>query len=741
MVGGSQGSEGAEVVPEAEGSDVPVDAPGFRVPFSDADHSLLTERAAQFADLLEVVHDVRERSSSHRSLGARETLAALRALEIAGRLMQALSTELLAHYQRVGDSTAHGYRTTAGLLEGEFRISHREARRRTDLSEHLAGRISPVGEAQDPVRPAIAENYADGRISADEASALCRAVDRLPPTVRSLYSDRVEKTLVELAPTVRPKDFPTLCQRIIQHIDPDGRLPQFETDPLAYSVTLTQQRNGDWRLRGLLDCPTGTTLRALLYGRMKDADVPVAVRPHHARSTEATPGASPADGPDESGPCESRPGQGGPGEHHPSQSNPGESGPGEHHPSQSNPGESRSEVGLGDEPGADPGESSECSDPSAAHTGRTIPPIPREAVWEGTPLTVRADATMELDGRTGTFLEDEPSFYRDSRGWPVHLSERVTETVQSLLEQARSSESGTASTVLWEKVLGRTPTEHPPGAAPSPSPPEQHSSPPPPGREPISPAPHAPPCLPSREPTARNPHGNVPDTAADADLRPVSPALSSGVFADGNPHTVAFRDDESSTPGLARHDRLAFLLRSVARERVLHGADHALVVTARPEDLVQADNLISTHAGNPLSLHRLSTWSTAAQMFVHIVDGGGRTIEIRSQGRFATRSQMAVLAARDQGCTFPDCDAPAEWCEAHHIRAFARGGATEIDNLTLVCPFHHRWFERAGWESVFLRGLPAWVPPSSVDARQRPLFHSRFRVALLNLPNELPLDP
>ena len=202
-----------------------------------------------------------------------------------------------------------------------------------------------------------------------------------------------------------------------------------------------------------------------------------------------------------------------------------------------------------------------------------------------------------------------------------------------------------------------------------------------------------------------------------------------------------FRDDEASTPGLARHDRLAFLLRSVARERVLHGADHALVVTARPEDLIQPDNVVSTHAGSPLSLHQLSTWSNAAQMFVHVVDGGGRTIEVRSQGRFATRSQMAVLAARDQGCTFPDCDAPAEWCEAHHILAFAQGGATEIDNLTLVCPFHHRWFERSGWESVFLRGLPAWVPPASVDPRQRPLFHSRFRVALVNLPPELPLDP
>ena len=679
----------------AQRPDHSVEEPGFRVPFSDADRSLLTERAPQFTELLEIVQDVRERSASHRSLGGRETLAAIRSLEVAGRLVEALSTDLLAHYQRVGDSAAHGYRTIEGLLEGEFRISNREARRRTDLSEQLAARVTAVGEAQDPARPSIAENFADGRISADEANALCKAVDDLPPTVRSLYSAKVERTLVELAPTVRLKDFSKLCQRIVQHIDPDGRLPRFETNPLAYTVTLTQQRNGDWRLRGLLDCPTGTTLRALLYGRMKDADIPVSVRPHRACNAEA-----PADpnqhGPD---PC--------------------------------------------DTSGPLPEEAPEYSEPSLP-TGdeQAIPPIPREAVWDSTRVTVHADATIELEGRAGTFLEDEPSFYLDSRGWPVLLSERVSEEVQNLLEQARSSDSGTASTVIWEKILGRAPAEHAlaepsTGTAPpkdAEPPPRGSSAPPTTGCEPPGSTPETPetrdiPDAPS-----------TPSTPAEADVRPVSAAHSGGVFADGSPHPVVFPEDETSTPGLARHDRFAFLLRSVARERVLHGADHALVVSARPDDLIQPDNVISTHAGSPLSLRRLGTWSNAAQMFVHVVDGGGRTIEVRSQGRFATRSQMAVLAARDQGCTFPDCDAPAEWCEAHHILAFAQGGATEIDNLTLVCPFHHRWFERSGWESVFLRGLPAWVPPISVDPRQRALFHSRFRVALLNLPAELPLE-
>ncbi|MGO1686202.1 MAG: DUF222 domain-containing protein, partial [Brachybacterium sp.] len=260
-------------------SDDGVEEPRFRSPFSDMDRELLEARAPHLVEFLDTAADVRAASSGHRSLGAQEALAAIRALEATRRLIESMSTDMLAHYQRIGDSSAHGYRTTASLLAGEFRITPGEARRRTRLSDNLAGRISAVGEQQEAVRPSIAEEFADGRISADEAKALCDAVDDLPPTIRAKYADTVEKTLVELAPTVSLKDFPKLSQRIIQNIDPDGKLPRFETEPQKYHVDLSQQRNGDWRLKGLLDCPTGTTLQALLYGRMKDADVPVAVRP------------------------------------------------------------------------------------------------------------------------------------------------------------------------------------------------------------------------------------------------------------------------------------------------------------------------------------------------------------------------------------------------------------------------------------------------------------------------------
>jgi len=47
------------------------------------------------------------------------------------------------------------------------------------------------------------------------------------------------------------------------------------------------------------------------------------------------------------------------------------------------------------------------------------------------------------------------------------------------------------------------------------------------------------------------------------------------------------------------------------------------------------------------------------------------------------------LRARDQRCRFPGCRTPAHRCEIDHNDDFARGGPTEITNLSDFCPGHH----------------------------------------------------
>lgn len=79
-------------------------------------------------------------------------------------------------------------------------------------------------------------------------------------------------------------------------------------------------------------------------------------------------------------------------------------------------------------------------------------------------------------------------------------------------------------------------------------------------------------------------------------------------------------------------------------------------------------------------------------------DGGiipvvlGSNSEILNMGRTArlfTPAQRTALWLRDQGCTYPGCTVPAQWCDAHHITWWRNGGPTNLNNAALLCPRHH----------------------------------------------------
>jgi hypothetical protein len=57
--------------------------------------------------------------------------------------------------------------------------------------------------------------------------------------------------------------------------------------------------------------------------------------------------------------------------------------------------------------------------------------------------------------------------------------------------------------------------------------------------------------------------------------------------------------------------------------------------------------------------------------------------------RLATPAQIAALTVRDGGgCRFPGCT-HTRHLHAHHVRHWLYGGRTDVDNLILVCSYHH----------------------------------------------------
>lgn len=65
--------------------------------------------------------------------------------------------------------------------------------------------------------------------------------------------------------------------------------------------------------------------------------------------------------------------------------------------------------------------------------------------------------------------------------------------------------------------------------------------------------------------------------------------------------------------------------------------------------------------------------------------------------RVATRAQRRALRVRDGGCVFPGCSASPVHCQAHHIVEWEHGGPTDLDNLVLVCRWHHRVIHQQGF--------------------------------------------
>ena len=67
----------------------------------------------------------------------------------------------------------------------------------------------------------------------------------------------------------------------------------------------------------------------------------------------------------------------------------------------------------------------------------------------------------------------------------------------------------------------------------------------------------------------------------------------------------------------------------------------------------------------------------------------GRDLVHSRVGRCASYAQQRALHKRAGHCQYPGCTAARE-LEAHHLITVERGGKTELDNLILLCPRHHK---------------------------------------------------
>jgi Domain of unknown function (DUF222) len=64
-------------------------------------------------------------------------------------------------------------------------------------------------------------------------------------------------------------------------------------------------------------------------------------------------------------------------------------------------------------------------------------------------------------------------------------------------------------------------------------------------------------------------------------------------------------------------------------------------------------------------------------------------VDMGRDRRVAPPALRRAVELRDQSCVFAGCEAPAWWCEVHHVLHWGDGGETCLENSALLCERHH----------------------------------------------------
>ncbi len=180
-------------------------------------------------------------------------------------------------------------------------------------------------------------------------------------------------------------------------------------------------------------------------------------------------------------------------------------------------------------------------------------------------------------------------------------------------------------------------------------------------------------------------------------------------------------------------DAFVGLLRNDAPTHIPHAAPRPMILIPLPEwTHLSAATATAAAADAP---------AAAAEVTLHLTDGTSMTgaeflakyygaelevalfhpregaVNLYRTQRFANAKQRDLAGLLMPVCPAPDCRHGADACEMHHVQSWARGGMTNMDNLSPLCRYHngvndddpaHHYRGR-----IEVRGgTPVWVSPS-----------------------------
>src|SRR5882757_293682 len=151
------------------------------------------------------------------------------------------------------------------------------------------------------------------------------------------------------------------------------------------------------------------------------------------------------------------------------------------------------------------------------------------------------------------------------------------------------------------------------------------------------------------------------------------------------------------SPGQRMHDALADAAHKLLASNTLPpsgGVPATVLLTMTLDQLETRTGHVTTAHGGTISVHQALKEAGEAHVIPVVLDSKG-ILAYGQARRTATTNQRLALAAR--------------------------GGGTDLDNLCLLCGYHHREHEKRGWQVTMKNGRPWWIPPAHIDPDGTPI--------------------
>ena len=183
-------------------------------------------------------------------------------------------------------------------------------------------------------------------------------------------------------------------------------------------------------------------------------------------------------------------------------------------------------------------------------------------------------------------------------------------------------------------------------------------------------------------------------------------------------------DNDLRSQAQRNHDALTAIARAMLASGQLgqhNGLPVTIIVSTTLQELESAAGHAVTAGGTLLPMSEVIRLAAHAHHYLVVFDKHtGQTLYLGRSKRIASPGQRIVLHAKDRGCTRPGCTVPGYGCQVHHAELdWAKGGLTNIDDLTFACGPDNRLVTEHGWKTRKRKdGRTEWIPPPPLDTGQ-----------------------